>query len=1078
MKIQTFYFSILMVFAGWVRGGEVYRGWEGALRLENEAMRIVVVPQIGRMVHLSRQGGESLLSFREDLAGQLPPAEEGDWFNYGGDWLWPVHQDRWEAMGGGQWPPLRMMDGPPWRGERTVNPEGGGEIVLRRDYGAPLFLQVERRFVLGAGAAATLRVEQTARRIYASPIPVTLWHLTQIAGAEAAWMGRPSDSRFDRGFHQIAFEAPGEEHVTVLPEAVLYHAGRSGEHKLGTDGRWIAARRGGDVLLQWAEGGDAGGAFPDGGSSVVLFSHAGLGYTEIETQSVEIDLAPGEAHRNTVVYQLFAAPEGVDDVALTEQLLERTPAREVIQFSPAGATAGDRITVRVRSPEPGGVLHWGVNGPGGNWELPHPATWPEGSRAGATGVAVDTPLPDPVDGVSTLELGPFTHPEQVVGSLHAVARWGDRWESRGGENYNLFFAVHPDAAQLTLTVEEDGEGLRVEVRSTPAAEDLRVRLGGEEVHRGQGEGMRLTLDLRELDYGPHPVQVRAERGGQISSARTEVWRVPTLPDPLDFPFGGLPFGATRGEDGDWRVVLFAPNARFVEVEWKTAAEEIRRELMIPATDGQWVLTLAGAPDVLQYRYVVDGRQRFADPWSVDVLWWTEDGRKGHLPEQAWTLAGSLPPPMGPWDRPPMETWVIYELNIPDVAPPGSYTGLKAKLDYIAGLGINAIEPLPVTTFPGEESWGYNPAFHMGLERSYGTPEEFAALIQAMRDRGIAFVFDIVLNHIDGNSPMYRMHGPSEKNPFFVPFDGFNWGFPKLDQESPAFQRYVADTLRHWILQWGVDGYRYDATQWIQWSGYKDWGVSWMAYVVHQTDPGVVQIAENLPSEPDMVKGTELDSEWDGHYRWRMRRVFVEGNFFGEPGKMREILDPRNHAYQTGWQRMQYIESHDEERFVRELQEAGYTEEEALRRHLSAAAVTLTVPGIPFLFSGQEWGETTRKHVGWNPLQWERREEPARAAMLERFRELIHLRTRHRSLHHDRIDVLTVDDAKSAVLYVRPGVPESVLVAFTVSREPVTLAWPGGWEVVEEVAAADGATAPDGQITLAAGQARVFRVRRR
>ncbi len=70
----------------------------------------------------------------------------------------------------------------------------------------------------------------------------------------------------------------------------------------------------------------------------------------------------------------------------------------------------------------------------------------------------------------------------------------------------------------------------------------------------------------------------------------------------------------------------------------------------------------------------------------------------------------------------------------------------------AGLGINAMEPLPVTTFPGDSGWGYNPFFHMGLERSYGTPQDYAELILAARERGIANVFDIVLNHVEANSP--------------------------------------------------------------------------------------------------------------------------------------------------------------------------------------------------------------------------------------------------------------------------------------------------------------------------------------
>lgn len=70
-----------------------YRGWEGALRASNEALEIVVLPQTGRLIHLSSPGKDNLFTFDEALVGQLPPAEEGDWLNYGGDWMWVVHQD-------------------------------------------------------------------------------------------------------------------------------------------------------------------------------------------------------------------------------------------------------------------------------------------------------------------------------------------------------------------------------------------------------------------------------------------------------------------------------------------------------------------------------------------------------------------------------------------------------------------------------------------------------------------------------------------------------------------------------------------------------------------------------------------------------------------------------------------------------------------------------------------------------------------------------------------------------------------------------------------------------------------------
>jgi len=205
----------------------------------------------------------------------------------------------------------------------------------------------------------------------------------------------------------------------------------------------------------------------------------------------------------------------------------------------------------------------------------------------------------------------------------------------------------------------------------------------------------------------------------------------------------------------------------------------------------------------------------------------------------------------------------------------------------------------------------------------------------------------------------------------------------------------------------------------------------------------------------------------------MRKILSDARIT-EPEKMAEILDPRNHAYDSGWQRMPYIESHDEERFVRELLEKGFSEHDAFMRHHAAVAVTLTVPGMPMLYAGQEWGEKTRKVVGPNPLQWDLREEPARARLLEKFRALIHLRTGHRALHHDRIDLLEVDSERGVVAYKRPGVPESIVVAFNVSREPQTVDLARAGNFAAELHHPDPPPSPDA-IELAPGQARIFRV---
>jgi len=163
-------------------------GWEETYRMENEVMEVVASPKNGRLIHLSLKGKENLLNQNEALNEQLPSAEEGDWLNYGGDWLWPVHQGQWKALTGRDWPPLRVMDSLPWKGEAWVEEDGTQVVRLTGTFAPPVAAIVERVFRLGPGNEATLQVDQTISRNKASELPVSLWQISQVRGATETYL--------------------------------------------------------------------------------------------------------------------------------------------------------------------------------------------------------------------------------------------------------------------------------------------------------------------------------------------------------------------------------------------------------------------------------------------------------------------------------------------------------------------------------------------------------------------------------------------------------------------------------------------------------------------------------------------------------------------------------------------------------------------------------------------------------------------------------------------------------------------------------------------------------------------------
>src|SRR5690606_7312374 len=95
--------------------------------------------------------------------------------------------------------------------------------------------------------------------------------------------------------------------------------------------------------------------------------------------------------------------------------------------------------------------------------------------------------------------------------------------------------------------------------------------------------------------------------------------------------------------------------------------------------------------------------------------------------------------------------VIYELHVGTFGegngrPPYTFAQVMEKLPYLRVLGINAIELMPVKAFPGDLSWGYNPAHPFAISQVYGGPEKFKQLIQAAHAQGIAVIVDVVYNH--------------------------------------------------------------------------------------------------------------------------------------------------------------------------------------------------------------------------------------------------------------------------------------------------------------------------------------------
>ena len=164
-------------------------------------------------------------------------------------------------------------------------------------------------------------------------------------------------------------------------------------------------------------------------------------------------------------------------------------------------------------------------------------------------------------------------------------------------------------------------------------------------------------------------------------------------------------------------------------------------------------------------------------------------------------------------RPDKNNLIIYETWIYDFTPFRSIRGLMERLDYIEGLGVNAVELMPVTEFDGNYNWGYSPNHYFAVDKAYGSGEQLKTFIDECHKRGIAVILDMVFNHATGLNPMNKLYPYGTdlaKNPWFnvtAPhpdnvYEDWNHDF------QPAHQMFIR-ALKYWIEEYKVDGYRMD-----------------------------------------------------------------------------------------------------------------------------------------------------------------------------------------------------------------------------------------------------------------------------
>lgn len=426
---------------------------------------------------------------------------------------------------------------------------------------------------------------------------------------------------------------------------------------------------------------------------------------------------------------------------------------------------------------------------------------------------------------------------------------------------------------------------------------------------------------------------------------------------------------------------------------------------------------------------------------------------------------------------------------------GDLRGLVDRLDHINDgdaatdddLGANCVWLMPIMQSPTYH--GYDVTNYYDINRDYGTLGDFRAFVAAAHERGIHVIIDLVLNHVSSEHPYFvdaLLDAESPYRDWFIwapqprPAPGWTapvwhrvpgrdeyyyglfWsGMPDYDLDNPAVKAELERIARFWLTDVGVDGFRMDAVGhffespdggWKHGPGTHPW-LREFAGTVESIRPGAFMIGEVwdsireiLPYYPDQLTAYFMFEIADG---------VIEAVRTGSPTRLVTAVEHLE-AEVPGHRWGVFLRNHDQTRTLTEL------EGDVARARL-AASIMLTLPGIPFVYYGEELGMTGSKSDGdprlrtpmawtrgagvgfthgvpWHPLQPDsltanvqaQDEDPT--SLLNHYRRLIHLRSGSTALA--RGEFVPLQSADGTLAYLRHSGDDVALVVANLGESPL------------------------------------------
>jgi 1,4-alpha-glucan branching enzyme len=482
--------------------------------------------------------------------------------------------------------------------------------------------------------------------------------------------------------------------------------------------------------------------------------------------------------------------------------------------------------------------------------------------------------------------------------------------------------------------------------------------------------------------------------------------------------------------------VWAPNAQQVFVTGRFCDWKPRQHALVHEGGGYWSADVPaiGAGEPYQF-VIINGPEIWrVDAYARDV---NDEGDDVHGivvdPQATWS----------PFATPRFDDLILYQLHL------GSYAGLndgidagetatfrqvEDKLDYIRGLGFNALALLPLGEFPMRSGLGYAPTNWFAPETAYGAPADLRRFVDLAHSKGLAVLFDVVYNHASTTGNRYwEYDGDTREGGIYFWGSGDSpWGRIPAHWQTEV-RNFFLDNARMWLEEYRGDGLRFDAAHYVPWESNQHIIAGLRAnpfwrdkYLVAEWN------GDRRDQWPAVIRQLGFDAVWGMSGPWAFRRAMAGERPVEQIESVMSLADYDNH-----WNIVRYfLGSHDQiadgkngeegdHRFP--VEKLGGRDSWVARAQCRLGwALNVAAPGVPMMFMGCEG----HHHGYWWPsrdgnpshqdhrVDWSLMGDVHGAPMQRLVRAANEVRWQHPALRSHALEITQRDDDNGVLAFRR------------------------------------------------------------